>query len=129
MNKPAFSLAALLAIAPLLTGGCTLYSNPSACKAQMREAAGKAAPLETLSISHVGVGIGGSRVVLEGTLKASAASAASAASGASAPHGAAKPVVKAAAAKCTFNGDKLEAFRWLAPSELANPPALADTER
>jgi hypothetical protein len=129
MNKPAFSLAALLAIAPLLTGGCTLYSNPSACKAQMREAAGKAAPLETLSISHVGVGIGGSRVVLEGTLKASAASAASAASGASAPHGAAKPVVKAAAAECTFNGDKLEAFRWLAPSELANPPALADTER
>jgi hypothetical protein len=119
MNKPPLSLVALLALAPLLAGGCTLYSNPSACKTQMREAAGQAAPSETLSISNVDVGIGGSRVVLEGTLKTTAATTAS---------GATKPTVEPAAAECTFDGDKLAAFRWLAPSKLANPPAPIDAK-
>ncbi|RDU97392.1 hypothetical protein DWV00_19445 [Trinickia dinghuensis] len=120
-------LVALLTIAPLLAGGCTLYSNPSACKAQMREAAGKATPPEKLSISHVGVGIHGSRVVVEGTLEAAAAPTANAsdASGASAPHPKAKPVAKPASAECTFEGNKLQALHWFAPPELANPPAPA----
>lgn len=126
MNKPPLSLVALLAIAPLLAGGCTLYSNPSACKAQVRQAVSNAAPADTLSISHVGVGIDGSRVVVEGTLKTAAAP--TQASDASAPQGAAKPLVKPAAAECTFDGNKLTALRWLAPPELANPPAATDSK-
>lgn len=131
MNKPTLSLVALLAIAPLLGGGCTLYSNPSACKAQVRQAVADAAPDDTLSISHVGVGIDGSRVVVEGTLKTAPASTDEAASDATAMHGApepAKPILKPAAAECTFEGNKLTALRWLAPPELANPPAPADSK-
>ncbi|WP_206952620.1 hypothetical protein [Trinickia acidisoli] len=123
MNKLSLPVFALLSIASLLAGGCTLYSNPSACKAQMRQAAGKAVPPETLSVSHVGVGIDGTRVVVEGTLATAAASAG--ASGATAPRPAAKPAVKIAAAECTFDGNKLTALHWLAPPELANPPVPA----
>ncbi len=134
MNKPPLSLLALALIAPLLAGGCTLYANPSACKAQMRQAAAGATPPKTLSISNVAVGIDGSRVVVEGTVEtaaapadASDASASDRASNSSAePTGkqaakpAAKPIVKPAAAECTFDGNKLTALRWLAPPELAD---------
>ena len=127
MNTPSLSSAALLAIAPLVFGGCTLYSNPSACKAQMREAVASAASAGTLSISHVGVGIGGSRVVVEGTLKsaAPAADASDAASAASAA-GEGKPIIRPAAVECMFDGDKLTSLRWLAPPELA--PSSADSK-
>lgn len=143
MTKPPLSLLALLTIAPILAGGCTLYANPSACEAQMRRAAGEAQPAATLSITHVGVGIKGSRVVVEGALKTAAAAPANAsdalgASGASEaspsasvqasePAKPAKPIVKAAAVECTFDHDKLTALRWLAPPELADPPAPVAT--
>jgi hypothetical protein len=127
MNKPSLSLIALCAVAPLLAGGCTLYSNPSACKAQMRQAVGQAAPADTLSISHVGVGIDGSRVVVEGTLTTTAPTSTEA-SLANASQDAAKPIDKPAAAECTFDGKKLTALRWLAPPELANPPASAGSK-
>lgn len=126
MTKPPLSLVVLLAIAPLFAGGCTLYSNPSACKAQMRQLAADALPTDTLSISHVGVGIDGSRVVVEGNLET--ADAPTGASDATAPHRKAKPVVKAAAAECTFDGNKLTALHWLQPPELANPTATADSK-
>ncbi|HEX7684614.1 MAG TPA: hypothetical protein VF446_13965 [Trinickia sp.] len=128
MNKPPLSLLALLSIAPILAGGCTLYANPSACETQMRRAASEAAPAATLSISHVGVGIKGSRVVVEGTLETAAAAPAGASQSpntADATRSPAKPVTQAAAAECTFDGDKLRAMRWLAPPELARPPATA----
>ncbi len=127
MNKPPLSLLALLSIAPILAGGCTLYANPSACETQMRRAAGEAAPDATLSISHVGVGIKGSRVVVEGTLKTAAApkDASEPSSTADSKRPATKPITKAAAAECTFDGDKFTAMRWLSPPELAHPPATA----
>lgn len=125
MNKPPLSLLALLLTAPLLAGGCTLYANPSACKAQVRQAAAQAMPQDTLSISHVGVGIDGSRVVVEGAFKTTAAQANAPVAGES--HRTAKPVPKPAAAECTFDGDKLKAFRWLAPPELADSPSSDPT--
>ncbi|NKJ45825.1 hypothetical protein CIC12_03515 [Burkholderia sp. SG-MS1] len=33
-----------------------------------------------------------------------------------------------AAAECTFHGEELDAFRWLAPAKLAAPPAQAASE-
>lgn len=136
MTKPPLSLLALLSIAPILAGGCSLYANPSACEAQMRRAAAQAEPAATLSISHVGVGIKGSRVVVEGALKTAApppadpvdapdaaAVSPSSSTQASEPAKPAKPIVKAAALECTFDEDRLTAARWLAPAELANPPA------
>lgn len=141
MTKPPLSLFALLTIAPILAGGCSLYANPSACEAQMRRAAGEADPAATLSISHVGVGIKGARVVVEGALKtpatvpADAADAPGAAAAqpnsstqASEPAKRAKPIVKAAALECTFDEDRLTAVRWLAPPELANPSAGAASD-
>ncbi|MEA3119798.1 MAG: hypothetical protein QOI13_3068, partial [Paraburkholderia sp.] len=70
----------------------------------MREAAAYALPHDKVSITHVGVGIGGSRVVVEGTLQnppvaASAAHAASSAAvAASAAHAAPSAAVAASAA-------------------------------
>lgn len=140
MTKPPLSLLALFTTVPILAGGCSLYANPSACEAQMRRAAGEAEPAATLSISHVGVGIKGSRVVVEGALKtaapapadtsdtpgASAVSRNSSVQAGDRPKQA-KPIVKAAAVECTFDDDRLSALRWLAPPELANPPAPAET--
>lgn len=123
MNKPPLSVLALLSIAPILAGGCTLYSNPSACEAQVRRAAAEATPAARLSVAHVGVGIRGSRVVVEGTLETAAPVGASSPSSATASGAAAKSITKAAAAECTFDGDRFTALRWLAPLELAHPPA------
>jgi hypothetical protein len=80
-----------LSLTPFLMAGCALYKNPSACEAQMRATVTRAHPASVLSVSHVGVGIGGSRVVIEGNIEehaatpAHGASAVSAASAASAP--------------------------------------------
>lgn len=127
MNKFPFSLLALLSIASILTGGCTLYTNPSACEAQMRQTAGAAEPPSTLSIAHVGVGIDGSRVVVEGTLKTATASPATASSPATPPPVTA-PATKAAVAECTFDGKTLTTLHWLTPPEFANPPTPAATD-
>jgi hypothetical protein len=39
-----------------------------------------------------------------------------------------KPVRLPAAAECTFHGEDLDVFRWLAPAKLAAPPAQAASE-
>lgn len=56
-------------------------------------------------------------------LPASAAQAASGVSAASTRGKPAKPktVMQPAAAECTFDGEQLSAFRWLAPARLATP--------
>lgn len=140
MNKPPRSLLALLLIAPLLAGGCTLYANPNACKAQMRQAVANGTLPGKLSISDVGVGINGSRVVVEGTIETAAAPADASDASVSNPanHPAVKstdkPVAKGekvkkpAAIECLFNGDKLTATRWLSPPELANPASSASAD-
>jgi hypothetical protein len=105
MKKSRIAPFACLLLGSLLTAGCTLYKNPSTCEAQMRAAAAHALPHDKLLITHVGVGIGGSRVVVEGTFQsppvaASAAAAASAAqaSSSAAATSAAKASSSAAAA-------------------------------
>lgn len=126
MNKIRISLLACVSVAPVLVAGCALYGHPSACERQMRSALAAKSPADVLSISHVGVGIGGSRVVVEGQIEspASAPAAASAASAVSSakPQKATK-VTKPAAVECTFNGDALASLRWLAPPEMAEPSA------
>lgn len=115
----------------------------------MRAAAAHALPHDKLSITHVGVGIGGSRVVVEGTFQsppvaasaAAAASAAKASSSAAATSGvhasrahaassaaASKPTSRTAAVECAFNGEALTTWHWLNPPELAKPadPAKSD---
>jgi hypothetical protein len=39
-----------------------------------------------------------------------------------------KTVRLPAAAECTFHGEDLDVFRWLAPAKLAAPPAQAASE-
>ena len=125
-------LASLLLVVPFLAGGCTLYKNPSACETRMRSELAQASPQARLKISTVGVGLGGSRVVVEGTLQAPAAasnvSAASAASG-TAPTASAPPrktLTRPAALECTFNGDTLVSTHWLAPTEMTKPASTDD---
>ncbi|QCP49990.1 hypothetical protein FAZ95_12840 [Trinickia violacea] len=82
--KIRISLLACLSVAPVLIAGCVLYKNPSACEQQMRSMASEKFPDGKLSISHAGVAIKGSRVVVEGTIESTPA-AASAALAVSAP--------------------------------------------
>lgn len=75
-----------LSLVSLPLAGCALYKNPGSCEAQMRSELAKLSPDDRLKVSNVGVGIGGSRVVIEGSLEprraASASLAVAAASGA-----------------------------------------------
>ncbi|NRO95702.1 hypothetical protein GWC77_07100 [Paraburkholderia sp. NMBU_R16] len=134
MNKIRIApLAGLLLVMPFLAGGCALYKNPSACETRMRSELAQASPQDHLKISNVGVGIGGSRVVVEGALQrpAAASEVSVAASGAVATASAARPKMRgrAAALECTFNGDALVSTHWLAPTEMAKPAdADADDE-
>jgi hypothetical protein len=139
MKKTRIAPFACLLLGSFLTAGCTLYKNPSTCEAQMRADVAHALPHDKLSISHVGVGIGGSRVVVEGTLKsppaststagaASAVHASSTAAAASETHvsssaAASKSASRSAAVECVFNGDALTTWHWLSPPELAKPGA------
>lgn len=150
MKKTRIAPFACLLLGSFLIAGCTIYKNPNTCEAQMRVAAAQALPHDKLSITHVGVGIGGSRVVVEGTLQsppvaASAASAStvqasSSAVAASATHAASpaahrsssaatsKPPPRTAAVECAFNGEALATWHWLNPPDLAKPadPAKLD---
>jgi hypothetical protein len=96
MKKTRIAPFACLLLGSFLTAGCTLYKNPSTCEAQMRAAAAHALPHDKLSITHVGVGIGGSRVVVEGTFQ-SPPVAASAAAAASAAHASSSAAAASAA--------------------------------
>lgn len=102
--------------------GCALYQNPSACETQMRSELAGALPADRLSIDHVGVGIGGARVVVEGTLKRPAAASRRAAS---ATHATPKLTSRPAALECTFDGDKLIAHHWLKPAEMTEDADVA----
>ncbi|RKP52255.1 hypothetical protein [Trinickia fusca] len=119
MKKIRLSLLASLPFVLALPTACTLYQNPTLCKQQMRSELAQASPAAKLSVSHVGVGIRGSRVVVEGSIEAPAAASSSAP--ASAAAGKPSKTVKAAAAECTFDGASLTALRWLSPQELAEP--------
>lgn len=117
-------LAGLLLVMPFVAGGCTLYKNPSACETRMRNELAQASPKDRLKISTVGVGIGGSRVVVEGALRGPAvASGVPAASGSTTTASASLPqtVTRPAALECTFNGDTLVSTHWLAPTEMTKP--------
>ncbi|HVE07412.1 MAG TPA: hypothetical protein VNE00_09185 [Paraburkholderia sp.] len=141
MTIRAFTLASAAAAAVALCAGCTVastYRNSNACEQQMREAASRDAAAETLKISHAGVGIDGSRVVVEGTLshEMTPTEAAIAAKAPPPPptrglfgpivdkFSAKRPkqIIKAAAVECTFGPTGLASFHWLAPDRLANPP-------
>ncbi|GLU34818.1 hypothetical protein WKR88_20390 [Trinickia caryophylli] len=99
--------------------GCALYENPSACEAQMRTQLTQHEPQRTLSVSHVAVGIGGARIVVEGAL-AARASAAGAASAPATSLAKAKPAPKQPTAfECTFDGRTLATTHWLAPADMA----------
>jgi hypothetical protein len=67
MNTRVFTLVSS-AVALALVAGCTaVYKNAATCEDQMRSAAnGEKGASETLTISHTGAGIHGSRVVVEG---------------------------------------------------------------
>jgi hypothetical protein len=124
-------------LAPFLVAGCSLYKNPSACEARMRETVARNLPNDKLSVSHVGVGIRGSRVVVEGMVEgppaaASAATAASAPIVGSTPSAASsavaatpKKIKRPAAAECLFDGESMTAMRWFNPSELTASAATA----
>ncbi|WP_181321727.1 hypothetical protein [Trinickia symbiotica] len=133
MKKPSIASFCCVLLAPFLIAGCSLYKNPSACEARMRETVARNLPNDELSVSHVGVGIRGSRVVVEGTVEGppAAASAANGATPASAPIAASAPtatsstvaakpkkIKRPAAAECLFDGESLTSMRWFNPPEL-----------
>jgi len=97
----------------------------------MRNELAQASPQTRLKISKVGVGIGGSRVVVEGALRGPAP--ASDVSAASNPETTAnvpppKTLNRPAALECTFNGDTLVSTHWLAPAEMAQPKSTGEDD-
>jgi hypothetical protein len=140
---PLACLPLSLLLGPLLTSGCAVHENQSSCEAQMRQAVEQEYPHDELSVSHVGAGIGGSRVVVEGTIRGLAAAPVSAsATSKTAPvavttHSnkmgektsekasrktdkkADKKTDQPAAAECLFKGKSLESVSWLRPPKLA----------
>jgi hypothetical protein len=103
------SIVCVTTVAALLAACSAVYRNPDACVQLMRSKLAETSP-DTLKITHTGTGIGGSRVVVEGSIEhvtsasevasASAASAAAtvprAASGSTAASGAAASVAASA---------------------------------
>ncbi|MBB5418283.1 hypothetical protein OKW33_000750 [Paraburkholderia atlantica] len=132
---------ACLASAAALLAACTIVTrNSNACEQLMRSKLAEPSSgmsSDRLRVTHRGAAIRGSRVVVEGTIEhvgsasataASAPLAASASQAASEVEVAAKPaqpqrVRTPAAAECTFHGEQLDVFRWLAPPQLATPAA------
>lgn len=146
MKMRILPIAGVATAAALLTA-CTIASrNSGACEQLMRNRLAETSS-DTLRVAHRGVAIRGSRVVVEGSIEhvpsasevaasapvmasaplvASVPVIASATKAASAVAVAAKPVVPKkvvvpAAAECTFHGEELDVFRWLAPAKLAAP--------
>jgi hypothetical protein len=137
------SIACIASTAALLAACTSVIRNSSACEQLMRSKLADTSSgmsSDTLRVTHRGAAIRGSRVVVEGSIEhlvsASEVAAASSAAAlaASAPKAAsdvkttAKPAVPKkvstlAAAECTFHGEQLDVFRWLAPAKLATPVA------
>jgi hypothetical protein len=130
-------LACVASAATLLTACTIVTRNSSACEQLMRSKLAETSSgmsADTLRVTHRGAAIRGSRVVVEGSIEhvasapAVAASAPNAASEAKVATNPAQPtqpttVSTPAAAECTFNGEQLDVFRWLAPAQLATPAA------
>ncbi|WJF91080.1 hypothetical protein QS306_05400 [Paraburkholderia bonniea] len=121
---------AVLAVLSTLLAGCTLAEkNAVTCEQLMHSRFATVSP-NRLVVSHAGVGIGGSRVVVEGEIEylepspalapAASASAVSAVSAAAVPQASFRPKTlhKPIAAECTFKAAGLASFNWLAPREL-----------
>jgi hypothetical protein len=149
MKMRILSLACVATAAALLTA-CTMATrNSGACEQLMRSKLAETSS-DTLRVTYRGAAIHGSRVVLEGTIEhvvaaegaasvplvasaplaASAALVASAAQAASDVKAVSKPagpkkISTPAAAECTFHGEALDVFRWLAPANLVTPVAQA----
>ncbi|MFC0402326.1 hypothetical protein [Paraburkholderia rhizosphaerae] len=69
MNTRVFTLASSAVALALVTGCTAVYKNSVTCRDQMRSVAGgEMAASETLTISHTGAAIRGSRVVVEGAI-------------------------------------------------------------
>ncbi|CAB3767172.1 hypothetical protein [Paraburkholderia solisilvae] len=66
MNTRVFTLVSAAAALALFAGCTAVYKNSALCEDRMRSAAGEDAASETMTISHTGAGIHGSRVVVEG---------------------------------------------------------------
>ncbi|WP_176059694.1 hypothetical protein [Paraburkholderia sp. BCC1876] len=141
--------------AATLLAGCAVYKNPSACEQLMRSKLADTST-DTLKIDHAGAAIDGTRVVVEGTIEhvmtasevaaatppvvaanaagasetaaAAVAKAASSANALAPKNAKPKKTTTAAAAECTFHGETLGVFTWLAPAKLAAPPAEAAEE-
>ena len=131
---------ACIASAAALLAACTIVNrNASACEQLMRSklAETSSGMSYTLRVAHRGAAIRGSRVVVEGSIEhfvSASEVAAATPPAASAPNAASdlkvaarpvqpKKVSTPAAAECTFHGEQLDVFRWLAPAQLATPVA------
>jgi hypothetical protein len=149
------SIACVTTAAALLAACTTGSRNSGACEQLMRSKLA-ATSSDTLKVAHRAAAIRGSRVVVEGSIEhvrtaseVAATMPASAALAASAPGGIAgtravtaasgveasskkpiqpKTVSLPAAAECTFRGEDLDVFRWLAPAKFATPPDQAASE-
>ncbi|HEX3381358.1 MAG TPA: hypothetical protein VHU21_16395 [Paraburkholderia sp.] len=134
------SIVCIASAAALLAACTSGIRNSSACEQLMRSKLADTSSgmsSDTLRVTHRGAAIRGSRVVVEGSIEhlVSASEVAAAASlAASAPKAASDVKVSAkpaepkklstpAAAECTFHGEQLDVFRWLAPAKLATPVA------
>jgi hypothetical protein len=132
---------ACIASAAALLAACTIVNrNSSACEQLMRSKLAETSSgmsSYTLRVAHRGAAIRGSRVVVEGSIEhfvSASEVAAATPPAASAPNAASdlkvaarpaqpKKVSTPAAAECTFHGEQLDVFRWLAPAQLATPVA------
>jgi hypothetical protein len=101
-----------IALSVVCASGCTTaYRNAQLCKQKMVATYPADQPMLTYSIPHTSYG--GTRVVVEATHKVTL------------PHPAGatplktKSVEAAAAVECTFDGDTLKTFAWLAPATQA----------
>ncbi|MCC8405353.1 hypothetical protein LJ655_26445 [Paraburkholderia sp. MMS20-SJTN17] len=113
------SLACVASAAALLAACTIVTRNSGACEQLMRsklaETSSGMSP-DTLRVTHRAAAIRGSRVVVEGTIAHVVSASGTAAS-------TPKKVSTPAAAECTFHGEQLDVFRWLAPPQLATPVA------
>ncbi|MGF6790291.1 hypothetical protein [Paraburkholderia sp. 35.1] len=134
---------ACVASAVALLAACTIGTrNSGACEQLMRSKLAEAPSgmsSDTLRVTHRGAAIRGSRVVVEGTIEhrvsasevavstplAASASQAATDVNVAAKQAEPKRVSTPAAAECTFHGEELDVFRWLAPAKLAAPAAPA----
>ncbi|WP_233802279.1 hypothetical protein [Paraburkholderia sp. HP33-1] len=119
MKMRILSFACVASAAALLAACTTVTRNSGACEQLMRSKLAETSSgmsSDTLRVTHRAAAIRGSRVVVEGMIAHVVSASGTAAS-------APKKVNTPAAAECTFHGEQLDVFRWLAPAQLATPVA------